>query len=217
MVAEFLEHRGRLEEALDWFNLACRDYLALEDPAVTTGSLMTRLELLGRARVRKALGLSPDTLDERVGKEHADFMQKLDRFPGRDDPSRKAKRPAYIAGFFVRGDVKRAFAEELVHVDDPSDDDVESYFRRCERNWRTITTDNGSATQQILPTTVDDLLAYADERGRNPADEETRTDHLQQRIREGAPTLTWPPERNAPCWCGSRLKYKKCCGSPSNR
>lgn len=24
--------------------------------------------------------------------------------------------------------------------------------------------------------------------------------------------ITWPPERNAPCWCGSGRKYKQCCG-----
>ncbi|TDC03308.1 SEC-C metal-binding domain-containing protein, partial [Actinomadura bangladeshensis] len=30
-------------------------------------------------------------------------------------------------------------------------------------------------------------------------------------------TLAWPPERNAPCWCGSGRKYKKCCGSPTDR
>ena len=25
------------------------------------------------------------------------------------------------------------------------------------------------------------------------------------------PLLEWPPGRNDPCWCGSRVKYKKCC------
>jgi hypothetical protein len=25
------------------------------------------------------------------------------------------------------------------------------------------------------------------------------------------PVLEWPPGRNDPCWCGSRVKYKKCC------
>jgi tetratricopeptide (TPR) repeat protein len=25
------------------------------------------------------------------------------------------------------------------------------------------------------------------------------------------PMLEWPPGRNDPCWCGSRVKYKKCC------
>ena len=28
---------------------------------------------------------------------------------------------------------------------------------------------------------------------------------------EPGPLLEWPPGRNEPCWCGSRLKYKKCC------
>lgn len=28
---------------------------------------------------------------------------------------------------------------------------------------------------------------------------------------EPGPTLEWPPGRNEPCWCGSRVKYKKCC------
>ena len=26
------------------------------------------------------------------------------------------------------------------------------------------------------------------------------------------PGVVWPPGRNAPCWCGSERKYKKCCG-----
>ena len=25
------------------------------------------------------------------------------------------------------------------------------------------------------------------------------------------PSMAWPPGRNEPCWCGSTLKYKKCC------
>jgi hypothetical protein len=24
-------------------------------------------------------------------------------------------------------------------------------------------------------------------------------------------TIAWPPDRNAPCWCGSTQKYKRCC------
>ncbi|MET9315984.1 SEC-C metal-binding domain-containing protein [Kribbella sp. NPDC003505] len=26
--------------------------------------------------------------------------------------------------------------------------------------------------------------------------------------------VEWPPPRNQPCWCGSGIKYKKCCGGP---
>jgi uncharacterized protein YecA (UPF0149 family) len=25
------------------------------------------------------------------------------------------------------------------------------------------------------------------------------------------PLVSWPPARTAPCWCGSRRKYKQCC------
>lgn len=206
LVAEYLERHDRLREALDWYDLACREHFALE-----AQDSMPPLELLGRARVRKVLGLPPDAFDEQIGQQRADLLDRLDRLPSR------AERPLRAAGFFVRDDVERAFAEGLVHVDDSADRGVESYFRRCERAWRTATTEAGTAGQQVLPTTVEDLLAYAAERGQDPADEGTRADHLRQRIGEGAHTITWPPERNAPCWCGSARKYKKCCGSPSNR
>ncbi|MBB2947826.1 tetratricopeptide (TPR) repeat protein [Actinoplanes lutulentus] len=29
--------------------------------------------------------------------------------------------------------------------------------------------------------------------------------------RHGGGQISWPPERNGACWCGSGLKYKKCC------
>ncbi len=32
--------------------------------------------------------------------------------------------------------------------------------------------------------------------------------------RDPSRTITWPPRRNEPCWCGSGRKYKKCCGAP---
>lgn len=84
-----------------------------------------------------------------------------------------------------------------------------------ERGWRASSEEIGASKLRILPTLVDDLLKYASDR--DPKDQQTRADHLMDRIREGARTLGWPPERNAPCWCDSGRKYKKCSGSPSNR
>ncbi|WP_344437186.1 SEC-C metal-binding domain-containing protein [Actinomadura bangladeshensis] len=112
LIAESLEGQGRLDEALTWFTITCRDLMA-DDGELADSRLFARPELRGRQRVRRALGLPP------------------------------------AGSFFVRADVGRAFAEGLVH---------------------------GTA-----------------------------------------PTLAWPPERNAPCWCGSGRKYKKCCGSPTDR
>ena len=32
-----------------------------------------------------------------------------------------------------------------------------------------------------------------------------------RQLAAGSAHITWPPERNGPCWCGSGNKYKKCC------
>lgn len=92
-----------------------------------------------------------------------------------------------------------------------------SYFRRVERGWRSSARETGVTRFAILPTTVDDLLKYGQDQRRNPRDQQVRMDYLQDRIQEGALTLSWPPERNQPCWCDSGRKYKKCCGSAANR
>jgi hypothetical protein len=215
LMGEFFEAHGQLNEALSWFNTACRDFLADPDRDIEPEIGLVDTELDGRARVRKALGLPPDALDRRVADKRAELTTVLDRIARRDTASLGPSTG--IGSFFVRSDVKRAFAEGLVHVDDPEDDDVESYFRRVERGWRTTSRESGVTAIAILPTTVDDLLEYGEEHGRDPKDQRTRMDYLQDRVGEGAPTLHWPPERNQPCWCGSGRKYKKCCGSPANR
>ncbi|MFG2021543.1 SEC-C metal-binding domain-containing protein [Actinomadura geliboluensis] len=206
LVAEFLEEQGRLEEALTWFNTACRDLMA-DDGELAEAELFLRPELRGRQRVRQKLGLPPDTLDLHTEDEQAEI----------DELFRKAAAPSQpnAGSFFVRSDVVRAFAEGLVHGTAPTD--ASGYFRDVERGWRASLDELDASKLRVLPTMVDDLLKYADDHDRDPKEKQTRTDHLRDRIREGAPTLDWPPERNAPCWCDSGRKYKKCCGSPTNR
>ncbi|WP_436530817.1 SEC-C metal-binding domain-containing protein [Actinoplanes sp. HUAS TT8] len=41
----------------------------------------------------------------------------------------------------------------------------------------------------------------------DPADAKTRAGYTRQLTTK----IVWPPERNGSCWCGSGLKYKKCC------
>jgi hypothetical protein len=49
------------------------------------------------------------------------------------------------------------------------------------------------AARGVTTPSKDDLLAYPD-------------------LREAtAAMVPWPPDRTAPCWCGSRRKYKQCC------
>ncbi|CNG62476.1 SEC-C motif domain-containing protein [Mycobacterium tuberculosis] len=114
-------------------------------------------------------------------------------------------------------DSQFATAERISLLTESGRTDPASYFRDVERGRRASGDEVGASGLRVLPTPVDDLLEYAEAHDRDPKDQQTRADHLMDRIREGARTLAWPRERNAPCWCGSGRKYKKCCGSPTNR
>ena len=73
--------------------------------------------------------------------------------------------------------------------------------------------DAGAAGPHIAPFRVNALLAWRTERGVDPDD--ARADYAADLARTRPDeVITWPPGRNASCWCGSSRKYKKCCGSP---
>jgi hypothetical protein len=60
-----------------------------------------------------------------------------------------------------------------------------------------------------LHGTVAGLTAYAGQDA-DPADPVARAGYAR-RLADGNAQIAWPPERNGVCWCGSGLKYKKCC------
>lgn len=61
----------------------------------------------------------------------------------------------------------------------------------------------------LVTGSVDGLTGYAKHNG-EPTDPKTRAGYAGQ-LDAGSGQITWPPERNGPCWCGSGNKYKKCC------
>jgi hypothetical protein len=86
------------------------------------------------------------------------------------------------------------------------------YRRSLEINLRLAEVDPGDSIL-VVPLDVPGMLAYAAATGKDPVRRQTRLDYgdsLPANHRE----VPWPPERNAPCWCGSTRKYKKCCGAP---
>jgi tetratricopeptide (TPR) repeat protein len=60
-----------------------------------------------------------------------------------------------------------------------------------------------------LTATVAGLTSFAGI-GSDPADPASRTGYAR-RLADGSARISWPPERNGSCWCGSGNKYKKCC------
>ncbi len=95
-----------------------------------------------------------------------------------------------------------ALAEEYGHTWD-------EYRTRVQRNL-VLWSESGRPRLALLAGTTDGLATYADLNGVDPTDPQIRqgyAQHLEEHPRETA----WPPGRNHECWCGSGLKYKKCC------
>lgn len=65
---------------------------------------------------------------------------------------------------------------------------------------------------QLVPIDVDELVRFAKRHGTDPSQSATHTALGADVARRGE-AVAWPPGRNAPCWCGSGRKYKKCCGT----
>ncbi|MGH2983197.1 MAG: SEC-C metal-binding domain-containing protein [Solirubrobacterales bacterium] len=84
----------------------------------------------------------------------------------------------------------------------------EEYCRRLEATLR------GWARNGVRPALVDlrvaDLIVFAEERQIDPG--ESRDLFAAEMLRRGN-ARSWPPGRNKPCWCGSGVKYKRCCGT----
>lgn len=64
---------------------------------------------------------------------------------------------------------------------------------------------------RVAAIDVDELVAWSAAEGYDPDSGEARSQFVAELARTGR-ALAWPPERNEPCWCGSGLKYKRCCG-----
>ena len=88
--------------------------------------------------------------------------------------------------------------------------DYTDYLRTVEDVLRTHVRDY---QVRLVPLTIAGLRKFAAASGLDPGRRSTRMAYINA-MGADAPVLPWPPERNAGCWCGSRAKYKKCCGSP---
>jgi SEC-C motif len=84
-------------------------------------------------------------------------------------------------------------------------------YRTTVQRSLVLWSESGCPRLALLAGAADELASYADRNGGgDPTDPQVRqgyAQHLEEHPRETA----WPPGRNHECWCGSGLKYKKCC------
>ena len=161
--------------------------------------------LAGRRRVREALGLPPDELDDSVPDPRNPFTHADDLSQGlaRGAPSPDVVRILFWPRDEIPGAHDR-WPQLVEHTD------TAAIVREREMANRELSL-AGVARITMVPLTASDLAQFAARTGGDPVDETTRHARMEEIINEGR-VISWPPPRNAPCWCGSGTKYKKCCG-----
>ena len=210
LAAELLAAHGDLDQAARWYDRAAArlteeqlDALRHRDEWLTIG---TTIMLRNRQHVRQQLGHPPDLLDTLV--------------PELEDPEKPTTAENLLdlmdSGFIPRQTRMLTFQRDQRQLaqqqwpggyDQPEDE----YYDAAEHRWREIR-DGGVPSITVVAAQVGDLIDFARQHGGSPTDADTK-----RRYCETAPdhlTISWPPERNAACWCGSGRKYKKCCGRP---
>ena len=88
------------------------------------------------------------------------------------------------------------------------------YCRRMEGRLR-VHSEAGMPRLSVVPVRAAEFNPWVADNApdeRDPA--QLRAQYAADVARDPSRTVTWPPARNEPCWCGSGRKYKKCCGAP---
>lgn len=212
LAAELAEARNDLDEALTWFNMAVarltEQELAQQRGESGVFSYANNI-LAGRRRVRSALGLPADELDESVvDPPQRPVFHDPDEISGAMTGPGPAPREIRVL-FWPRDELGRAHEAWPQMVQDR---DADSMVRDREQANRELS-EAGVAKITMVPLTVAKLTQFATRTGGDPTDEATRSSCMQEIVADGGAS-SWPPGRNAPCWCGSGAKYKKCCGRP---
>jgi hypothetical protein len=208
-IVDALLETDQEEVAVEWLTEVIQRQL--RTPLVAAREHTVLLNM--RRRIRHQLGLSTDALDLAAP---ADPALPLD---------------SVLAPSPFGGD------DDWEDIEDESEDDVlrllywpEHEYALLLRRWPELVEEFGAvwAIQrnaikaecaesladgpvQILGGEVEEYATFAAKHGLDPATAGTGRRYEYELTRHGQ-GIDYPPERNAPCWCGSGSKYKKCCG-----
>jgi hypothetical protein len=210
LAGELLAEHGDLSGALRWYDryvsrLTDHQLAALEGEH---GWLRDAAIVLGtRREIREKLGFAPDSTDELVPSRPADPMGEIDRLLAGIAPGGSAHRARVRLLVFPRAERTEAARRwPDLYDDDPG------YFLEVERQRR-ADAEAGAGSAILVPASVAELVAFAEREGGSPTEETTRLRYLATVPQERH--ISWPPARNDRCWCGSQIKYKRCCGRPN--
>ncbi|HSV64735.1 MAG TPA: SEC-C domain-containing protein [Mycobacteriales bacterium] len=204
-VVTALEASGQAETAEAWLTAALDEVLSRwnePDAGLAQPLRAAVVFTLARRRhdVRRALDLPHDRRDELADRLDDAIVDAWDDGWGEDD--------ADVALFWPRPEheelVRRwpELAEEYGETWDEHREDLE----RMLADWSA----SGETHLRVVVGLADGLADYAAGEGAALTDGAV-LDGYTDELGESAAGIAWPPGRNAPCWCGSGVKYKKCC------
>ncbi|MCK9869503.1 SEC-C domain-containing protein [Nocardiopsis dassonvillei] len=218
LLGEYMRELERWDEALRCFNIAARQLLA-EPPEELAGEDDLSLSpIVNRLLARMKLGLPHDGHDEValvVAQRQAEGALGLPYeergWPEEDGSDRE------VEALYSRAAFDGARARGLL-TGQTAEHGADAYYRAAERSLRERDREHPGTPRSVVLHGVEDIVEFAERSGLDPADDGTALAWADLELAEGDPRLrSWPPGRNEPCWCSSGRKYKKCCGSPSNR
>ena len=209
LVAELLEERAEYAAAHRWFDIAISRLEADELAAIGTAGYpsLHAGPLVGRQRCRQMLGLPTDDLDRMAQAEERHrlgFVHRLQRYAALDRGPRDSRVLVW------QQDQQRLAADRWP---DLFTADVLGHHAQVEKRLREMAAVHPTGRVELVTGDVDEFSGYLERTGQDPREELTRLSYSNEAHDQGL-VVPWPPERNKPCWCGSRRKYKKCCGAP---
>jgi len=196
LAAEMLEDLGRQEEALLLYSTAV-DHLSDEELRYANGPVWAREIRAGRRRLRWRMRIPLDDIDLLARMGPAELDEKwADLVAGLARPSVSDRR----LPFWARTAFDLPSEESPETISPPAD----GYYRRIEE---TLQTHGGRIT--LLPRKLETLAPVA-----SAALSAGHITELPAATRQyDSIAVEWPPGRNQACWCGSGIKYKRCCGA----
>ncbi|MEV4351152.1 SEC-C domain-containing protein [Actinoplanes sp. NPDC049596] len=192
--------RDRLAE--EWLTEAVDEVLAergdAAEPASAEDAGLLFFLLQQRHRTRHALGLQHD--------HHDNLADRLETRLA-NASGRAAGAPADDLLFFPKAEFDQLL-EKWPALSEPYGANWDEHRAHLEKEL-VRRAGSGRTGLTVLSGKVTGLSGFAGADG-DPADPQVRAGYARQ-VAATADQIPWPPERNGACWCGSGLKYKKCC------
>jgi hypothetical protein len=212
MAGELFAERGDTRAALTWFNIAAARFPDDEiaeacDPEYGWMTYAASV-LLQRRKARRQLGFLPDELDEAVAVPplHPDGVFPTMQEALSSDADVAARGVRVLIWPRPEFDTARARWPELIDAETTHD----AYRMGLEGELRELT-ERRHVPVTLIPALAGPLGDFATRVEGQVTDAAVRRAYLAEQAAQGN-TTRWPPPRNSPCWCGSAIKYKKCCG-----